>query len=42
MTFPKGAYMGIASAIAAFRKTYGDGELSSVGKLNFKNFDFLR
>ena len=42
MTFPKGAYMGIASAIAAFRKTYGDDALSCVGKLNFKNFDFLR
>lgn len=42
MTFPKGAYMGIASAIASFRRTYGDDALACVGKLNFKNFDFLR
>lgn len=42
MTFPKGAYAGIAAAIAQFRHQYGDAELAFVGKLNFKTFDFLR
>lgn len=42
ISFPKGAYMGIAPAIASFRAAYGDEALACVGKLNFKNFDFLR
>ncbi len=42
MVFPKGAYLGIHTAIQAFRKAYGDESLCQVGKLNFKNFDFLR
>lgn len=42
MTFPKGAYAGISAAVAAFRRRYGDGQLACVGKLHFRNFDFLR
>ena len=42
MTFPKGAYLGISQTIQAFCKSYGTQALAEVGKLNFKNFDFLR
>lgn len=42
MSFPKGAYLGIFSAIQAFDRAYGHEALAEVGKLNFKNFDFLR
>lgn len=42
MTFPKGAFAGIQTALRQFRKQYGDAELNRVGKLNFKTFDFLR
>lgn len=42
MTFPKGAYLGIAQTIQSFCKAYGNHALAEVGKLNFKNFDFLR
>ena len=42
MSFPKGAYLGISDTIRRFRRQYGDEALQFVGKLNFKNFDFLR
>ncbi len=42
MPFPKGAYLGISSTIQAFCSAYGNEALAEVGKLNFKNFDFLR
>lgn len=42
MFFPKGAYLGISDTIRRFRRQYGDEKLQFVGKLNFKNFDFLR
>jgi ribonuclease HIII len=42
MTFPKGAWLGIKTAIHAFSCRYGEEQLNHVGKLNFKNFDFLR
>ncbi|WP_301859477.1 ribonuclease HIII [uncultured Megasphaera sp.] len=42
MSFPKGAYLGVAAAIRQFRSHFGDAELRGAGKLNFKNFDFLR
>lgn len=42
MPFPKGAYLGISQTIQAFCSAYGSEALAEVGKLNFKNFDFLR
>lgn len=42
MTFPKGAWLGIKTAIHEFSCRYGEEQLNHVGKLNFKNFDFLR
>ena len=42
MTFPKGAYAGIPETIALMIERYGEGQLAEVGKLNFKNFDFLQ
>ena len=42
MTFPKGAYMGISDTIKKVREQFGAQALIEVGKLNFKNFDFLR
>lgn len=42
MTFPKGAFAGIQTALRQFRKQHGDAALAGVGKLNFKTFDFLR
>ncbi len=42
MSFPKGAFAGIDTALQAFRLTYGDNRLHEVGKLNFRTFDFLR
>ncbi len=42
IAFPKGAYAGISDAISEFRSRYGDEKLACVGKLHFRNFDFLR
>lgn len=42
MPFPKGAYLGISQTIQAFCSAHGSEALAKVGKLNFKNFDFLR
>lgn len=42
MSFPKGAWLGISEAIHSFTCRYGEENLDHVGKLNFKNFDFLR
>jgi ribonuclease HII len=42
MSFPKGAFAGIETALTAFCGTYGNKELYKVGKLNFKTFDSLR
>ena len=42
MTFPKGAYLGISQAIRQVQDHFGTTALAEVGKLNFKNFDFLR
>lgn len=42
MAFPKGAWMGIKEAIHTFCCRYGEEKLKYVGKLNFRNFDFLR
>ncbi|MCI1821605.1 MAG: ribonuclease HIII [Megasphaera sp.] len=39
---PKGAYMGISETIQAIIQKQGIHDLPYVGKLNFKNFDFLR
>lgn len=41
MSFPKGAYLGIPQTIQLFCRSYGRESLQEVGKLNFKNFDFL-
>lgn len=42
MSFPKGAFAGIETALTAFCGNYGNKELYKVGKLNFKTFDSLR
>ncbi|KXB92305.1 ribonuclease HII [Megasphaera hutchinsoni] len=42
MVFPKGAFQGVHKAIENFLSTHDKNELTYVGKLHFKTFDFLR
>jgi ribonuclease HIII len=42
IAFPKGAYLGISETMQQMIDRYGTEALVQVGKLNFKNFDFLR